>query len=167
MPGPTWYQFDTVIQIAPSEPNDGAFQVISGKNVRPFQLTPSQQGLPFPIRFEELMEQFAQWPRMFCEWDGSFVWTGEESISSEEELRWQLDGNLYDRDDRLIYIELKGICPQNRLEQFLTACGWPQDSFMFGLTNHGTFLNEADFREVSALSEENFLKMTGDSLRKR
>lgn len=41
-------------------------------------------------------------PRLHLEPDGSFVWRGDD---------WQLEGMLYDRDECLQSIELKGHCP--------------------------------------------------------
>ena len=41
--------------------------------------------------------------RIQLELDGSFVWVG---------AGWQLDGMMYDRGERLLYVDLKGNCPK-------------------------------------------------------
>jgi hypothetical protein len=58
---------------------------------------------PFLVDFESTIQTWELWPRMYVEPDGSFVWVGESSAGS-----WQIDGNLYDRNDKLWYIELQG-----------------------------------------------------------
>ena len=60
---------------------------------------------------------------MFCEPDGSFVW-----VSSQGEPAWQLDGNLYDRNSRLLFVDLKGTCPRGAFDQLMTASDGPPRS---------------------------------------
>jgi hypothetical protein len=47
-------------------------------------------------------ERLESTPRLQLELDGSFVWVGDQ---------WQLDGMIYDRDEQLQYVDLKGECP--------------------------------------------------------
>lgn len=58
-------------------------------------------------RLTQSMELFAEtvsrWPGMYFEMDGSFVWVRESDDS-----RWQIDGMLYDRNDAIEYLDLKG-----------------------------------------------------------
>ncbi len=53
-------------------------------------------------KFEEACAELSSISRLHLEMDGSFVWVGPD---------WQLDGMIYDCDDRLRYVELKGSCP--------------------------------------------------------
>jgi hypothetical protein len=78
---------------------------------------------------------------MFCEPDGSFVW-----VSSQGEPAWQVDGNLYDRNERLLFVDLKGTCPPREFDRLLGALGWPSTALMFQLTREAVFLDEAEFR---------------------
>jgi hypothetical protein len=96
---------------------------------------------PFPVSFEQLSECFEALPRMLLEPDGSFVWTGEQ-----EGRPWQLDGVVYDRDERVIYVEVKGECSESRFDELLKALGWPGVRLTFRLTREGTSLDEAAFR---------------------
>lgn len=115
-------------------------------------LRPSQAdlGKTFNRTFEDVLDELAKLPRMFVELDGSFVW-----VSSPGEPAWQLDGMLYDRDERLLYIELKGTCPNARLDQLLAIVGWPQTPVMFQLLREAVFLSEADFRRHAGCIDEN------------
>jgi hypothetical protein len=58
-------------------------------------------------RLTQSMELFAEtvspWPGMYFEMDGSFVWVRESNDS-----RWQIDGMIYDRNDSIEYLDLKG-----------------------------------------------------------
>ena len=83
---------------------------------------------------------------MYCEPDGSFVW-----VSSQGEPAWQVDGNLYDHNERLLFVDLKGTCPPREFDRFLAALGWPRTKLMFQLTREAVFLDEAEFRRLSAI----------------
>jgi hypothetical protein len=71
------------------------------------------------MAFEEFEQLVGDEAGMFFEADGSWVWTGSEATR-----RWQLDGQLYDRHGRVIYLELKGwpsVAAWRRLGQWLVA----------------------------------------------
>jgi periplasmic divalent cation tolerance protein len=55
------------------------------------------------IKFDDACQRLDRVPRLHLELDGSFVWVGED---------WQMDGMLYDRNDLLRYVDLKGCCPK-------------------------------------------------------
>jgi hypothetical protein len=83
---------------------------------------------------------------MFIEPDGSFLWRGA-TLAGEA---WQVDGNLIDRGDVLAYVELKGCCPGERLDEILRTLGWPESQLTFQLTQRGVTLEEAEFRRLAA-----------------
>jgi hypothetical protein len=61
----------------------------------------------FAVSFEQASSALDTLDRLFLEPDGSFVWTGETVADSPEAApprRWQLDGEVYDRDGRLAYV---------------------------------------------------------------
>jgi hypothetical protein len=101
--------------------------------------------MPMPVSFEQAADRLQELPRMFFEPDGSFVWVGDE-----QGQRWQVDGQLTDRDGRLLFVELKGDCPANQFDQLLAAFGWPATPLIFQLTRHAVFVDEADFRYFAA-----------------
>jgi hypothetical protein len=61
-------------------------------------------GTSLGLPIDDVCRQLASIPRLQLELDGSFVWVGDG---------WQLDGMLYDRDERLQYVDLKGSCPKS------------------------------------------------------
>ena len=99
---------------------------------------------PFAISFEQAAENLHRLPRMFVEPDGSFVW-----VSDTPEHAWQVDGNLFDRRERLLYVEAKGSCPAPAFDRLLAACGWPETTLIFQLIRQAVFLEEAEFRRFA------------------
>ena len=64
-------------------------------------------------------------------------------------LNWQIDGNLFDRAGRLLFVDLKGSCPDDQLDRLLSAFGWPATPVMFQLVREAVFLDNAEFRRVA------------------
>jgi hypothetical protein len=96
------------------------------------------------VSFEQAADRLQQLSRLFFEPDGSFVWVGQDG-----DRRWQVDGQLTDRDGRLLYAELRGTCPSQAFDRLLAALGWPKTPLVFQLTRDGTFLDEAQFRRFA------------------
>jgi hypothetical protein len=96
------------------------------------------------VGFEEACAALAQLPQMFAEPDGSFVWTSPQSEQS-----WQVDGVMYDRHERLLFVDLKGVCPRERFDQLLQAFGWPTTPLLFQLSREAVYLDEAEFRRFA------------------
>ncbi len=97
------------------------YRLANANDLQPFAVETSRT--LFSVTFEEVFTALEAWPRMFIEPDGSFVWVGEELQAAGSKIAWQLDGHLYDRDGRLLYVDLQGTCPRAAFEQILTACG--------------------------------------------
>ena len=95
----------------------------------------------FVRSFEDVVYHLSRLPRLFCEPDGSFVWRGSDADGD-----WQLDGQLFDRDERLLYVELKGTATPRALDAMLTSLGWPEIAIEFQLAREGVVLNETEFR---------------------
>ena len=53
--------------------------------------------------FDTVCASLAAIDRVHMEPDGSFVWGGPG---------WQIDGMIYDRNETLRYVDLKGCCPK-------------------------------------------------------
>lgn len=60
---------------------------------------------PFESNFESMLARIELLPRMFIEMDGSFVWR------PEGDRNWQIDGMVYDANQHVQYIDLKGEAP--------------------------------------------------------
>lgn len=104
----------------------------------------------FDISFEDAATRLTRLPRMYCEPDGSFVW-----VSPQGAAIWQIDGNLYDRDGRLLFVDLKGSCPPAEFDELLRAFGWPATPLVFQLTREAVFLAEAEFRRWAETAAAN------------
>lgn len=64
-----------------------------------------QPGASLPQSFEGLVEALQALPGMYFEMDGSFVWV-DHACSPPK----QMDAMVYDHDNRLAYVEVKGDC---------------------------------------------------------
>lgn len=93
------------------------------------------------VTFEAFSESIQPWPGMFVEPDGSFVW-----VIPTTEKRYQLDGMIYDRDNAIEYIELKG-----------TACRsmWDAICLNLFLDQDGRLLSDSWYEQPSIHDVEN------------
>ena len=105
-------------------------------------LRPEQFSEPLPVNFDEALERLGQLPRCYAEPDGSFVWT-----SPREGLRWQVDGNLYERDERVLLVDLKGSCPSTEFDQLLACFGVPPAAVVAQLVRSAVSIDEATLRQ--------------------
>jgi hypothetical protein len=135
------YEFQITIHARPADAITGESIELAGVTVQTLQIPRESLGTPFQLSFEQVSEALGKLPRMFFEPDGSFVW-----VSSHGSPTWQLDGVVYDRGDRLLYVDLKGSCPASEFDVLLTALGWPATPLMFQLVREAVFLDEAEFR---------------------
>lgn len=101
--------------------------------------------VPFSIGLDDAFARLDRLDRMFTEPDGSFVWT-----SPREGLSWQVDGNAFEKDGRLLLVDLKGSCPADAFDRLLFAIGWPAEPVMLQLVKPAVFLDEATFRRHAA-----------------
>ncbi len=138
------YRFHTTIHRAPAIAPPGAPLRLRGEHLGPLAVTPTELALPFEVTFEAVEAELSELERLYCEPDGSFVW-----VAGEGEPHWQLDGQLYDRHDRLLYVDLKGTCPAARLDELLGVLGWPNVPVAFQLVQEAVLLGETDFRRYA------------------
>ena len=83
-------------------------------------------GEPFELDFEEVVEAASRLERFFIGPDGSFVW-----VSSHDMTPWQLDGNLCNQEQSLLFMDIKGNCPPAEFDRLLNLLGWPATVLMF------------------------------------
>jgi hypothetical protein len=139
------YSFYVTVHAKPAEAACENEIELAGRKVQPLGV--SHEALAttaMDCSFEEVSARLAELERMYVEPDGSFVWT-----SPHTEPVWQLDGNLYDRDGRMLFVDLKGSCPAESFDRFLRTLGWPETKLMFQLTREAVFLDEAEFRRFA------------------
>lgn len=132
--------FHCVLQAAPNELPDAEALSVEGKSMQ--VLTPPNIETRFRRSFEAAALALEKLPRFFFEPDGSFVW-----VIDRNDIRYQLDGSLYDDGERLLNVELKGTCDAITFDQFLACLGWPEEMMLFQLVQHGVYLNESEFRK--------------------
>ncbi len=120
---------------------------VLGHVYQALQLTPQQQAAAMAVSFETAAERLQQLPRMFVEPDGAFLW-----VAQQGEAYWQLEGCLYDREHRLLYVDVLGTCPLDRFDQFLTTFDWPHAPLLFQLRQFAVFLDEPQWRRFAASS---------------
>ena len=81
---------------------------------------------------------------MMFEPDGSWIYTG-----GIRDSRWQIDGHLFDFEDRLHRVELHGECPLEAFDQLLRCFGWPEAELVFEQVIEGVQLDEQGFRAAA------------------
>ncbi|MBC7854822.1 MAG: hypothetical protein IAF94_15425 [Pirellulaceae bacterium] len=99
---------------------------------------------PWKVPFDDAYLQLSQVLGVFIEPDGSFF-----LASRPGEPQWQVEGNLYDQGPHLAYVEIKGRCPAERLDELLRPLGWPAVALLFQMVREGTQLSEAEFRKAA------------------
>jgi hypothetical protein len=131
----------------PDESRPGAEIELDRGRFRTLAVPHEALATPFAISFEEGAAAIERLERMYFEPDGSFVWA-----SGQNDLpKWQVEGNLFDRGGRLLFVDLKGSCPGAEFDRFLSALGWPGTCVMFQLARAAVFLDEAEFRRYAGL----------------
>ena len=95
--------------------------------------------------FEDAAARLTRLPRMFFELDGSFVCSGENPAGD----RWQLEGQLYDRDGHIVFLELKGNCPEHVFDEVLSAAGPGPRGVVIQLTQQAVFVSCEQFRQIA------------------
>lgn len=141
----TLLAFNAVIHARPAGAPTADDTSLRGCVRRRLAVRGDEVGPGFVVTFETVGERLAGKERLYFEPDGSFVW-----VAAAEERAWQLDGLLADRADRLLYVELKGTCPPEALDELLAAIGRPAEGFMFQLVREAVFLDEGEFRRYAA-----------------
>jgi hypothetical protein len=124
-----------------------------GRAVQTLTVPQEDLATPFGLSFEEAEQRIGLLPRAYIEPDGSFYWG-----SASGEPDWHIDGNLFDRNGRLAFVDLRGNCPAAEFDQLLTALGWPTTPLVFQLVQEAVLLDEPEFRRWASEG----LRQTGD-----
>lgn len=110
----------------------------------------------FSISFEECYDRLEQLPRMFIEPDGSFVWSIDPNGNANtNEIdascpRSQWDGQLFDRNGKLLYLDVVGSGTRESFEEILKILGWPNTTVMIQLSREAVFLELDEFYRYAA-----------------
>ncbi len=121
---------------------------LAGRLFTTLGLPPERLGaLTFGSSFEQVTAELARLDRLFVEPDGSFVW-----VSSRQDKPWQVDGVVYDHQERVRFVDVSGSCPADQFDRLLAALGWPAVPVMFQLTRAAVLLDEVEFRRYALLA---------------
>lgn len=142
-------RFFVTVHARPAEAHAGRPVQLGGLHLTALDVPPEKLGTPFHLSFEQAYEKLQQIERLFVEPDGSFFWG-----SARNEPAWQIEGAMFDRQGRLLCVDLRGTCPEPALDRLLAALGWPETRLMFQLLREGVFLDETDFRRYAGASGE-------------
>ena len=135
------YAFDATLHRLPDRPAAGPSHADAWGTWPTLAIEHAETVVPLRIGFDEAFSRLGGLERMFAEPDGSFVWTSPRAGPS-----WQVDGNAFERDGRVLLVDLKGSCPPEAFDRLLTAFGWPAEEMMLQLVKPAVFLDEATFR---------------------
>jgi hypothetical protein len=141
------YNFHVTVQMRPDSVEHAVPIDLNGESYTPLSNRELLRPAAMRVSFEQAADRLQQLPRLFFEPDGSFVWVGQD-----QDRHWQVDGQLTDRDGRLLYAELRGSCPAQAFDRLLAALGWPTTPLVFQLTRDAIFLDEAEFRRLAQRS---------------
>ncbi|MCG8585819.1 MAG: hypothetical protein MI757_14020 [Pirellulales bacterium] len=135
-------KLDVTIHARPASTVHGEAIEIDGRTVRPLACA---SGEPFAIGFDEAAGRLAALDEMIhLEPDGWFIWHSPKNQSPV----WQINGNLYDRQQCLWYVPLRGTCPPQVLDRVLSAFSdSPSTELMFELTHAGIFVDLASLQQ--------------------
>jgi hypothetical protein len=135
------YHFDIRLHHRPENASDGPTVTLGTHAVETLTVPCDSQADLMCVTFDEALERLAHLPGCYAEPDGSIVWVGGEG-----DARWQVDGNLYEREGRVVFATLTGSCPPEIFDRLLTCFGWPEQKLMMELLRAAVFLNEEAFR---------------------
>ncbi len=141
------YEFQISIHALPDDCTPEQPVDLQGGRFTPLAVAPERLGsITLGRTFEEVAGDLAQLERLYIEPDGSFVW-----VSSRQDAPWQVDGMIYDHQNRVRFVDLKGTCPADQFDRLLSVLGWPATRLMFQLTRQAILLDEAEFRRFALL----------------
>jgi hypothetical protein len=138
------YRFHANLFARPDGLHEGTPLHLRDKPLKPLR---TEEGRPpifdafFSTTFEQALTALARLPRLDAEPDGFFVIAGDY-----QGKRWQIDGHLFDFNDRLHRVELHGECPAGAFDSLLACFGWPATPLAFELVQEGVALDEIAFR---------------------
>ncbi len=96
----------------------------------------------FAPSYEDYAQVLMNIPRLYIEPDGSFVWVS--ALDSEH----QLNGQITDDGQRVMFVELRGTCPFSGVEPVLVGLGWPEQPVRIQLLPNARILDDVEFRAL-------------------
>jgi hypothetical protein len=141
----TMYRFQTSVHALPTLCGPGPTIERAGRQIATLAVAGADlSGASFDCSFEEAVARLGELERLFVEPDGSFVW-----VSDRKDRPWQVDGMVYDRNERVQFVELKGGCPADAFDRLLAAFGWPRQAVIFHVAPAAVLMGEEEFRRCA------------------
>ena len=101
---------------------------------------------PMSVSFEWVAEKLLRMPNLHFEPDGAFTW-GSTERHSKAKRKWQLDGMIYDRENLIEYVELKGNCDRTTWESLTEVLsGVECTPLVVQWITQGIWISESNFK---------------------
>jgi len=142
------YAFDITLHALPAAVAPGSLLTDAWGTWPSLMVSKDVLAMPMAIDFDVALDSLGKLERLYVEPDGSFVWTSSrgEAVGGRGRATWQVDGNAFEKDGRVLIVDLKGSCPPVEFDRLLAAFGWPAQPLMMQLVRSAAFLDEATFR---------------------
>jgi hypothetical protein len=142
------YAFDITLHALPGDAGPGGPLTDAWGTWPSLAISKDSLATPIAIDFDTALDSLGAIERLYVEPDGSFVWTSSRGDAAGGRGRawWQVDGNAFEKDGRVLIVDLKGSCPPAEFDRLLAAFGWPAQPLMMQLVRSAIFLDEATFR---------------------
>lgn len=144
---PLMLRFHVAVHARPRSLQLGPIVDVRGLRLQTLSVSPMSLGEPMGTSFESAQAYLNDLPRMYFEPDGSFVWVGETG----DVTPWQVDGMVYDRNNRLLSVEMRGQCSERNFDTLLSGFGWPGTDLIFQLADEALFVDEGEFRRLTTI----------------
>jgi periplasmic divalent cation tolerance protein len=137
---PTWH-----LRIAglPENAIPGPRATVLGKEVETLRLPTGP--IPMQVTFEAVADVLSRYPNLHFEPDGAFTWGSIERRTKDLRM-WQLDGMIYDRENRIEFVELKGNCDRATWQAFTQVLsGVEYGRLVVQWIDQGIWISETEF----------------------
>ena len=138
---PTWH-----LRVAglPANASTSATALILEHSVETLELPTGPS--PLVESFEQVAERLSRLPNLHFEPDGSFSWCSIQRPSTNQRV-WRLDGMVYDRENHVEYVELKGNCDLVSWETLTRILsGVEYVPLIVQLVGQGIWISEQEFK---------------------
>jgi len=98
------------------------------------------RGITTGAGFDAALAALDAFPRASTEPDGAFLWVGEGAGG-----RWQVDGNAWEREGRILSVDVRGRCPLGELRRFLGLWRAEGERLLVEFVRAGVYVDEETF----------------------
>jgi hypothetical protein len=98
----------------------------------------------FPCTFEEVFQALDSFDGLHIELDGAFAFR-----NVDQDRPWQIDGLVFEKDNRVWHLQLKGFCDRHSFEKIMSVCHWPKTDFIVQSITTGTVVASDQFFQLN------------------